>query len=390
MQATQLLCPLNLIGRGGRPCLEVIAMTMQALAFAFGAFFLLICIVGGGFEIKEVKIPRVSRVVRGTAGIIGTIFLAIAVGTQQDSDRRFAELDKKIYDMERSGIILRKKAEDEENAKEAFKKKAAEAEEARIIEKQKTEAAERARRNEQNAAVKEKEQMSELLRGAKAAQEIAERKRSEAEADKRAAEQRVNEAKEAAVAAEKDFHQKSVVASTAAKVSKADIDVINRFKTKINRDIYGEDIQLPDGKIGFPAPNITSCADRCNTSESCVAFAFDSWNKQCYQKSKITISIISPRSIIAVKNKFELPKPSTQHPQIKIRHDKRFSGNPIARDSVYDFEECKTLCENDIKCVAFSFLKANERAANCERFNQSEDGYFSESSVDSGWKQQSP
>ena len=50
--------------------------------------------------------------------------------------------------------------------------------------------------------------------------------------------------------------------------------------------------------------------------------------------------------------------------------NKLFRGNPVARSSVFDFEECNTLCEKDRRCVAFSFLKDQENGQNCEIFNE--------------------
>jgi hypothetical protein len=66
----------------------------------------------------------------------------------------------------------------------------------------------------------------------------------------------------------------------------------------------------------------------------------------------------SPRSVIAVKKEFELPKASKQLAGIKIRHNKRFRGTPITRNNVVDFETCNALCAEDKKCVAFQFFKS--------------------------------
>src|SRR5262249_27765316 len=54
-------------------------MTVQTLSFIFGALLLLVGILGGGFEVKEVKIPQISRTGRWLASAAGLIFLAVAL-----------------------------------------------------------------------------------------------------------------------------------------------------------------------------------------------------------------------------------------------------------------------------------------------------------------------
>ena len=46
-----------------------------------GIFFLLIAVVGGGFEIKEIKIPVVPRWARILSGLLGVIFCGLSVAT---------------------------------------------------------------------------------------------------------------------------------------------------------------------------------------------------------------------------------------------------------------------------------------------------------------------
>jgi hypothetical protein len=54
-------------------------MTMELVVFALGALLLLIGIVGGGFELKEVKIPRVGRVARVLATTAGTVLILAGI-----------------------------------------------------------------------------------------------------------------------------------------------------------------------------------------------------------------------------------------------------------------------------------------------------------------------
>lgn len=55
-------------------------MALESIAFVFGGIFLLIGIVGGGFEIRELKLPQVSTPVRLICFAFGVIFLLIPVG----------------------------------------------------------------------------------------------------------------------------------------------------------------------------------------------------------------------------------------------------------------------------------------------------------------------
>jgi PAN domain len=53
-------------------------MTLQAMSFIFGALLLAVAILGGGFEIKEIKVQNVTSSVRIIAGIVGIIFVGLS------------------------------------------------------------------------------------------------------------------------------------------------------------------------------------------------------------------------------------------------------------------------------------------------------------------------
>ncbi|SRR6266568_1147742 len=58
-------------------------MTLQSLAFLFGALLLLVGILGGGFEVKEIKIPQVPGAGRALASILGFMFIGLAIWQPQ-------------------------------------------------------------------------------------------------------------------------------------------------------------------------------------------------------------------------------------------------------------------------------------------------------------------
>ena len=55
-------------------------MTLQTMSFIFGALLLAVAILGGGFEVKEVKISNASTSVRILAGLVGLVFMAVGLG----------------------------------------------------------------------------------------------------------------------------------------------------------------------------------------------------------------------------------------------------------------------------------------------------------------------
>jgi hypothetical protein len=63
------------------------SMSIEALRFVFGAVLLLTGIVGGGFEIKDLKIPKVGWVARVVATLCGLLFIVGAIeGRPPQSD----------------------------------------------------------------------------------------------------------------------------------------------------------------------------------------------------------------------------------------------------------------------------------------------------------------
>lgn len=55
-------------------------MAIDVIAFAVGALLVMTAILGGGFEVKEIKVPRVGPVARGGAAVSGFLFVLIALG----------------------------------------------------------------------------------------------------------------------------------------------------------------------------------------------------------------------------------------------------------------------------------------------------------------------
>lgn len=164
----------------------------------------------------------------------------------------------------------------------------------------------------------------------------------------------------------------------------------NDFATGDNLDIWGQDILQADGTIGFMSADIASCTNQCQSTASCVAISFDRWKGKCYPKSKVVTALLDARSTIAVKKPLQLPSVSAAKIEFQTIRSSRFNSDPVARKRVSEFGSCRTACDSESRCVAFTFLKTAARnAPNCELFKLT-NAYSRDSSVDSGYKYQSP
>jgi hypothetical protein len=60
-------------------------MTIEVLAFAFGGFLLLLGLLGGGFELRELKIPKVGWAPRLSSIVLGLVFLLVGFNRIPDT-----------------------------------------------------------------------------------------------------------------------------------------------------------------------------------------------------------------------------------------------------------------------------------------------------------------
>ena len=54
-------------------------MTLEIVCFLFGALLLLAAIIGGGFELKELKIPKLAKSARIFAFVLGVLFVVLPI-----------------------------------------------------------------------------------------------------------------------------------------------------------------------------------------------------------------------------------------------------------------------------------------------------------------------
>lgn len=58
-------------------------MAIEVMAFAVGAILVMTAILGGGFEVKELKVPRVGPLARVGSAIFGLLFVFVGIGMEQ-------------------------------------------------------------------------------------------------------------------------------------------------------------------------------------------------------------------------------------------------------------------------------------------------------------------
>jgi hypothetical protein len=162
---------------------------------------------------------------------------------------------------------------------------------------------------------------------------------------------------------------------------------LNDFTTKNNRDIDGNDIPMPGGRIGFQVADINECAVRCTEVPSCVALSFDRWKGACYLKGNVATSILDVRSTIAVKKPLQLPNVSAAQTKIEIVRNRKLRGDLIGRSADAPFDACKTKCDEDLRCLGFNFMKQSTATNRCEMFKLLE-GHDSDNTIDGGYKTQ--
>src|SRR5271165_3109173 len=66
-------------------------MNIQIVAFVFGGLLLFIGVLGGGFEVKELKIPKVGVGVRVVSVVVGVVFICLGFGGAMQGNSQAAQ-----------------------------------------------------------------------------------------------------------------------------------------------------------------------------------------------------------------------------------------------------------------------------------------------------------
>lgn len=164
---------------------------------------------------------------------------------------------------------------------------------------------------------------------------------------------------------------------------------VANFTVRLNWDIWGDDIPMPNGRVGNSVADMDNCAAQCNDNPACTAFAFDRWKNVCYPKSSLPeSSILDARSIIGIKKPSVLPNVSQTAPlKIDFLPNRRFHDTPVIKIYAANEADCKSACTNELRCVTFTFSKSITSGLNCEMFNVS-GAPEQDDTADSGFKYQ--
>jgi len=173
--------------------------------------------------------------------------------------------------------------------------------------------------------------------------------------------------------------------ATALQVCDGKMPDPSKYQTRVNRDIYGNDIFVA-GRPGIPGIDLAACAARCNEVQECKGFSFDRWNGICFLKNKLSKLIGDPPSIVGVKRPAGLPSwDSEAKNEVVVVRNRRFRDTPRQTPrEVENFDACRALCVTSLDCVTFSYLKATRV---CSVYDKTVGPYIDEL-ADSGYKRQ--
>jgi PAN domain len=167
---------------------------------------------------------------------------------------------------------------------------------------------------------------------------------------------------------------------------------LTKFEWKHNRDLFGSDIVAVNNRPGIPGASLEGCAKICNSVPACQGFSYDKWRGWCFLKGgmkpgadgRLSTSVLDAMSILGIKKPGVLPAVSNAQPIFSLVRNRSFPDTPYLSGQAADFDMCKSNCQGDLKCVAFSFVKDK---GTCKRFNLTK-GHNPDVTADSGYKRQ--
>ncbi len=150
------------------------------------------------------------------------------------------------------------------------------------------------------------------------------------------------------------------------------------FKRFANTDFAGALLKKEQ------AGSALECEAKCRSLGSCAAFTFNVWNTACFLKSKVTAAMLEPSSVSGLPVGTAAP-PRSAAAESMVRYRGRvFPGKPYSSAAAASYETCEGRCEDDARCLAFSYVKAS---SSCRQFSKAGE-YGKDRSIDSGVKRQ--
>ncbi|KZM51758.1 PAN domain-containing protein [Labrenzia sp. OB1] len=148
-------------------------------------------------------------------------------------------------------------------------------------------------------------------------------------------------------------------------------------------------VDLPDGDLfNYSDIDPDQCIELCNKDKACSAVTYDRWNRHCFAKSfsrsRGQLYVQAKSDTYVLEKDARNVSASSSSIEIKRRRGKGFTGQPDYTVSNASYEQCKSVCRKDGKCVAFNHI---QHSRSCEFFFQPPE-YFTKSGYQIGVKQQ--
>jgi len=146
---------------------------------------------------------------------------------------------------------------------------------------------------------------------------------------------------------------------------------------------------LPEGDL-FNSRDLDAdqCMELCDKDKNCSAVTYDRWNRYCFAKSfsgsRGQLYVQAKSDTYVLEKEARNISSSSSSIEIKRRRGKGFTGQPDYTVSNASYEQCKSVCRKDNKCVAFNHI---QRSRSCEFFFQPPE-YFTKNGYQIGVKQQ--
>jgi tetratricopeptide (TPR) repeat protein len=169
--------------------------------------------------------------------------------------------------------------------------------------------------------------------------------------------------------------QRLGVAPVASKTKRAAKGTFKRFA---NTDFAGALLEKK------PAGSAQECEAKCQAHGDCAAFTYNVWNAACFLKSKVTAALLEPSSVSGLPLSAASPPKSAAAESMARYRGRVFPGKPYSSAAAASFETCEGRCEDDARCLAFSYVKAS---SSCRQFATAGE-YLKDRGIDSGVKRQ--
>ena len=147
-----------------------------------------------------------------------------------------------------------------------------------------------------------------------------------------------------------------------------------------------DNFDLPQGDLRrLEGVELSKCVATCESDRECKAYSYDKWNRWCFLKSNIATLTLDPASISGVRKAVDVPQEATSPIRIEPLVSKALRGSSYRTSSLKSAQGCQQSCEQDRKCLGFTFTTSRQRCELFDNIKTVDRG----SGVTSGYKTQS-